>query len=399
MEIIPHIVNPKGKIVFQLIRKYGTISKTQLLRESGLTNSTLTRMLDELCLQRCINEMGLGDSTGGRKPILYQVNPDYAYILGLDISRMHVKLVICDMQLQVKASHTWDMDKQFTPDMLQDQLQQKITKWKKELHINDQQLLGLGIGAVGPLDRHSGYILDPLYFDSPDWHQLNICSMFQQHYDFPVFLDNGANNALLAEYWLHRKQQVDHLLYLHVGVGIRSSMMTDGQIVHGAVDMEGAVGQMIIQSDGLASRDPSGNYGAWESYVGLFALEQKARSSFRQGRISDYFKHIRTEEDITFSSMVQQLNMGDPLMRELFDQSATYFGIGLANMLNILHPQQVILGGPLITAVPSYFLMATETAKQKTYHFPHYQVIFGKGKSGEDAIAIGSAALVIQQVM
>ena len=95
----------KAKDVYEWIRKRGTISKQEIKELSGLTTSTLTRILEELVESRLIVEVGLGDSTGGRPPILYQTNASYAYIFGLDISRVNVKLILCNMHLQKIDSH------------------------------------------------------------------------------------------------------------------------------------------------------------------------------------------------------------------------------------------------------------------------------------------------------
>lgn len=399
MDIQPRLTHAKAKMIYRLIRKHGTVSKAQLGEWCDLTNSTLTRTLEELSQSQIIVETGLGESTGGRRPILYQVNPGYAYVMGLDISRNECRLVLCDMQLHVLSYETWATVDTPTPLELFEKVEAQAKNWQSFYRIGEKQWLGLGIGAVGPLDRKNGKLLEPLYFPSTEWNDVAISRQLSELLQLPVFLDNGANNALLAEYWLSPAQTFDHLLYLHTGVGLRSAMMTNGQIVYGAVDMEGAAGQMVIQANGAMPREREGNFGAWESYATLYALEQQAHDFYKQGRHSRCFEGINHIQEITFPRMVQAHRDNDPLMQELMEQSAVMFGIGLANMLNILHPQQVILGGPLLTSVPAYYTTAVETAKNKTYHFPQYQVVFSPSAFGDEAIAIGSASLVIQQLL
>lgn len=109
------IANPKAKEIYFTVRKHGTVSKQTLLDESGLTISTLTRILDELLSQELLVEVGFGESTGGRRPTLYETNPSYAYLLGLEISRTHAKLVLTDFHLRLLGEHTWSMDAGLTP--------------------------------------------------------------------------------------------------------------------------------------------------------------------------------------------------------------------------------------------------------------------------------------------
>jgi predicted NBD/HSP70 family sugar kinase len=199
---------------------------------------------------------------------------------------------------------------------------------------------------------------------------------------------------LLGEYWMDRSDEYEHLLYVHAGVGIRSAMMSGGKLVYGAVDMEGAVGQMIIQSDGVPHRE-GGNYGCLESYVSTHAVVKEAQSKLKQGRRSRLSEMGMSPEQVDFDQLVEALKAGDSLAGEIFEQTAVYLGIGLANLLNTLHPEKVILGGPLISAHPLIFDVAVETALKKTYYYPVYKAVFSRGALGDEALAVGAAAMVV----
>lgn len=388
----------KVKDVYEWIRKWGTISKQEIKELSGLTTSTLTRILEELVHAGFIVEVGLGDSTGGRPPILYQTNATYSHIFGLDISRGNTKLILCNMHLEKLDDYIWKMNEHMTPEHLLQEVVQ-VTKGMIEKHgLKREAILGMGIGAVGPIDHKRGAIIEPKNFPSSGWEHVEIIALLQDELGLEVFLDSGANTALLGEYWYHATDRLEHLLYVHIGVGIRSSMMVGGKLVYGAVDMEGAAGQMIIQTDGVPPRHASGNYGCWESYTSIYALEQAAISYLKQGRETTLRNKLSCTQEVTLVDLEAALQEGDSLAKEIFTQSASYFGIGLANLLNILHPQKVILGGGLITGNELFYESAKKVAMQKTYYYPTYQVIFEKSKLGEDAVAIGAAAIVIQQL-
>ncbi len=384
--------------MFEWIRKWGTISKQEIKELSGLTTSTITRILEELVDGGFIVEVGLGDSTGGRPPILYQTNATYSYVFGLDISRVNTKLILCNMQLEKIDEYVWKMNEMMTPDYLMQEVIQATIAIIHKHGLKREAILGMGIGAVGPIDHKRGAIIEPKNFPSSGWECVEIIASLQERLGLEVFLDSGANTALLGEYWYHSTDQLEHLLYVHLGVGIRSSMMVGGKLVYGAVDMEGAAGQMIIQTDGIPPRHASGNYGCWESYTSIYALEQAAISYLKQGRESTLRHTISSAREVTLADLELALQDGDSLAQEIFTQSASYFGIGLANVLNILHPQKVILGGSLITGNELFFESAIKVAMQKTYYYPTYQVKFEKSILGDDAVAIGAAALVIQQI-
>lgn len=331
----------KMKHIFALISQHKQLTKQELMDKSGLTSTTLTRVLEDLSTLGMIRADEFAASTGGRPPIIYRINRHYGYLFGLDISRATSKIVLCDGDLNIIDTQAWMMDEQMTPARLLPAIARAIVRMIEKHNIDRQSIIGLGIGAVGPLEREKGLIMNPQHFAAEGWEKVEICRVMQQYTGLHCILDNGANTAILAEYWLNNHEAIEHLLYVHAGVGIRSAIIVGGEIVYGAVDMEGAAGQMIIHCD-----DPHSSYRSWESFV----------------------------------------------------SSPNYFGVGLANMLNILHPQKVILGGPVITHDPDYYEEAIRVALHNTYHAPTYQVIFEKSQLGEDAVALGAAVLLMKQM-
>ncbi|WP_036605033.1 ROK family protein [Paenibacillus assamensis] len=392
------IPSSKAREIFRRIRQKHEISKNDLLTKSGLTVSTLTRVLEELSAAGLIEESGFGASTGGRRPILYRTRASYGYCFGLDISRTTSRLAIVDAAGQKIDSISWTMTEHMTPSALIDYVVEQIQLWVAKYRIPHEQCIGLGIGAVGTLDRFTGIIENPQWFYAPGWNDVPIGAELEHRLRIPVLLDNGANTAIIAESWSNRTKGVRYMLYVHAGVGLRSAMMADGKLIHGATDMEGSLGQMIIQADGIPHRTPGGNYGCLDSYATIYAIEREAISKLRTGRPSRLQSVIQLGEAVTFRHIIEALHQQDTLATEIVSQAATYFGIGLANLLNVLHPEKVILGGPLMTSNDLFFYTATQTAIRRTYHYPSYQVVFSKGTYGEEAIAIGAALLVLDNL-
>lgn len=392
------IKTTKAKQVFAEIRKQKKIIKMDLVKNTGFKSTTLTRILEELLDEKLIIEAGYGFSTGGRKPILYSINPTYAYVLGLDLSRTYSKLVLCDLHLNIIDSTKWEMTEMMSPTNFIHYVREATCKILKKNRISYTNVLGMGIGAVGPLDQKMGIILEPLHFPSEGWLNVKICAELEEVLRIPVKMDNGANTAILGEYWTSEYIHYQQLVYIHIGIGIRSSMMSSGQVIYGATDMEGSIGQMIIQTDGLTPLNGHyGNYGALESYTTIQAIEQKGRSLLKQGRES-YLNKLTAPDDVDYNHIINAIKEKDPLATEIIAEAATYFGIGLANILNILHPEKVILGGPLITNLNLYYETAVKVAQKKTYYYPTYQPSFSRSKLGESSLAIGAAAMMINEI-
>ncbi|MUT66537.1 ROK family protein [Paenibacillus sp. NEAU-GSW1] len=380
------------KQVYDYIARNGIVSKSELMGQFELKSNSMTRLLEELIEEKWLQEKGLGDSTGGRPPILYETNAHYGYMFGLEISRIYSSMGLYDLHMNRLSLVRWTMDETMTPDVFMDRVHDAVQSFFAEHQLSADRILGMGVGAVGPLDREQGLIVDPLYFPATGWRNLPICKLLEQRLGFPVLLDNGANAALIGEHWALRSEQYQHMLYLHAGAGLRSAVMSGGKLVYGATDTEGAVGQMIIQTGSDARLRDSGNYGAWEAYVSVQALESqvKARGKMLSGDAA--------EEQIHFESMVRSLADGDPDVTDIFNQAAYYLGIGLANLINVLHPEKVIVGGALLNAHESVYDTAIRVAEENTYYYPRYKPLFSKGVLKEEAVAAGAAVMVLKQL-
>lgn len=385
------LYTPSSKmLIYSLIAEAGSITKAELQHKTLIKSSTLTRLLDEMLEQHLIEAADLGPSRGGRRPILYRITPDYGYIFGLEVSRIHSSLGLFDMQLNPKSLIHWHMDEGMTPERFKEYVLRHMRMFLRDHQIAPERIQGLGIGAVGPLNRSTGTILNPQYFPARGWSDVPICQWFQEETGFRTILENGVNSALIGEQWSLRHENIQHVLYVHAGVSLRSAMMSHGRIVHGAMDMEDAIGQMIVQAGGLRLNN-TGNYGALEAYASIEAMEQKAQSDAKMGRALFRQQKELPPEQINFDVLIQALKASEPYAVELFSQSASYFGIGLSNLIHIFQPEKVILGGALIHSNTMYYNTAIQIASANTGYNAQYKPQFTKGQLMEAASVTGAA--------
>nr|WP_139998995.1 ROK family protein [Paenibacillus paridis] len=381
------------KQVFDYIIRNGLVSKAALMERLTVTSTSLSRLLEELLSDGLILASELGRSTGGRKPILYRVNPGHRAVFGLEISRFSSSIGLYDLNLKPLAFERWKMDEHMTPERLLSKIADMAERMMSECGVEREKVIGIGIGAVGPLSREDGIMLQPRYFPADGWSNVPICEWLQERLGLSALLDNGANTAIIGEHWALRSEEVKHMVYVHAGVGLRTAMLSNGQIVRGAVDMEGSFGQMIIQTDGPRLGD-EGNYGALEALVSIPALEKKIRSQLKLGRTS--LLSGFPPEEVQFEALQKAFIQKDALVTEQFLQTATYLGIGIANLINILHPEAVILGGPLVKVHKTIYETVIQVARSNIYYSQQYEPKFTQGQLTEDAVTAGAAIMVLQ---
>lgn len=388
-------LNEEARNIFGLVQKQGPLTKNRLVQITGMKLTTLNRIMEPLEASGFLVENGTEESSGGRKPSLYSINSNKYVSIGIDISRTYAQVLITSIDMEIKYKKLIAMDESCTPQKTVNDLSLVITEAIENLKLQKQSVLGIGIGTVGPLDRSKGVIINPVNFPAPGWNNVPIKSMVEDKLGLPVFIDNGANTSVLAEYLFGKGKNYGNTSYFICGVGIRTGAISSGIIVRTINDTEDAFGHMVIDVDG--DKCTCGNYGCIECYSSIPSITNKFVSAMKKGRNSIVIKPV---DQINYLDICSAAANGDELAREIIISAATIFGAGLANYINLLSPGLVILSGPLISHSELFYMICTETALKKYYSKAEHKVYFSKGGCfGDNAISLGAAAMVIEKLL
>lgn len=386
-------LNENSKLLLSIIQKNGPITKNKLLDLSKMTLSTLQRAIKLLIENKIVSESAIGESTGGRRPSLYDINPNGFYVIGVDMSRSYTRLVITNFNLsEVKKEIMLPV---LPPLEMINLISESINKILKDLSIDKLSILGIGIGTIGPLDREKGVILNTRNLSTKEWINFPIRDSIEKELRVPTFIDNGANSAVLGEYLFRTDKEIKSIAYFNCGIGIRTGIVSCGNLIRTATDTEDSFGHMIIDMDGeLCS---CGNYGCVEAYSSILKITESFISKVKMGRKLNSSKLL---EEISYIDICSMAEMGDELAKEVITNSATIFGLALSNYLNLLNPEMAILSGPLINHSNMFYEIAISVAGKKHYTKDRNKVAFSKGgKFKENSMALGSAAMVIEELL
>jgi predicted NBD/HSP70 family sugar kinase len=388
-------LNFESKKILDIIIKKDAITKSEILSLTKLKLTTLNRFLQPLEDLNFVEQIGVAESSGGRKPSLYSVKADCFYIFGIDISRTYTQIVLVNMKMKIVYKERFIMDETSSPQNIVLLLLKTIEKTLLDFKISHEKVLGIGVGAVGPIDRAKGIIKNPVNFASIYWNNVPIKSMFEAKFDFPVFLDNGSNTAILAEYNFGVGRDFKNIAYFNCGIGIRSGTITLGVITRAINDGEDAFGHMVIDVDGDLCT--CGNYGCIECYSSINSITKKFVSEVKKGRTTYVSKLL---DEINYKDITKAAEENDPLSKEIIINAAGIMGAGLANYINLLNPKIIILSGPLIKHSRLFYDTCINVANKKNFLRGSCQVFFHKeGSFGEDAISIGAATMVVEKFL
>jgi glucokinase len=217
--------------------------------------------------------------------------------------------------------------------------------------VPDAEIVGVGIGAPGPLDTRAGIVL---LTPNLGWVDMPLRQRIHDGLKLPAALDNDANCAVLGEWWRGAAQGSRFAVGLTIGTGIGGGLILDGRLYHGASDIAGEVGHMTIDSTGR--RCKCGNYGCLEAYASGPAIALRAVEALESGAESSLLSYVGGDQTrITAQTVYQAANDGDDLAREVVRDTAKFLGAGVANLVNIFNPEIVVICGGVTLAGDQLF--------------------------------------------
>lgn len=217
-----------------------------------------------------------------------------------------------------------------------------------------RKVVGIGVGIPGPVDSKKGIIPVSPHLDG--WNGMPLQRWMEKRFEVPVVLANDANAAALGEKCFGQGRGLRDFIYMTVSTGIGGGIVANGQLVEGASYVAGEVGHMTIVPEGDACK--CGKLGCLEAYASGTAMAHFAQELFRKGKKSKTIERLAEGGPITAKVLGQAVKKRDPVALEVYERAGYYLGIGIANLLNILNPQKVILGGGVMKSAPSVFWRA-----------------------------------------
>jgi predicted NBD/HSP70 family sugar kinase len=386
------------KLVYNLIRKFGPVTKSNIIKKTGLKQTTCTRLIDDLLKEELIKESGFAASSGGRKPIMYDINEKLFYSIGIDLSRTFTKVILLDVRLNPLAAESLPITENTTPGDAIQFMHHAINQMLAEQKVTKNQLVGIGVGSVEPLDREKGIMTDPLHFPNEKWKNVPIVDALKEKWDTIVLLDSGINAAVLAEYQIGLSGSVGNMTYMIAGMGIRTGVIVNHHLlkVRPPYFSRFGDGHMVIHPEGR--RCICGNNGCLHTYSTIPALKTEVMQ--KRNGVKDQGSQDRKSEQITLEWIQSSLATGDRVVIEVIEELGYYTGIGIANMMTVLFSDYVVLGGPMFHKLDQFYNIVVKTATERLNGlYPGYDIRFRKGKLGENATAIGAGSMVFDHYL
>lgn len=339
-------------LVINTIIKYGPISRTELRDRVGLTAATVINITNDLLERNILLQEGLAAaSSKGRKALMLNVNPTAFYTLGVSLSTRRLRVGLANFQGQIVDHVDVTIRNTITPEEAVDLIQQNVQMLVEKHQVPTEKLVGVGVAAPGPLDTHTGLITVPP--DLPNWRNVPLQKLLEERLQLPVRVDNETNAAALAECFAggDEKEFVFFISMFRLGVG--GGLVLNGEPLLGFHGSAGEVGHLLVQPGGR--KCGCGSRGCLEAMISEDALLEAAAAG-GAGEIS-------LEELFTRSK-----NM-DPVCYAVVKQAADYLTMAICDVVHMVSPSRIVLGGPLAEMSPQLADLAFRQVHSRSY--PH----------------------------
>lgn len=377
-------------LVIDQLRKNGPISRTEIAKQTKLGLSTVTKIMDSLLKQNLVQEMGQGDSSGGRKPIVVDFNYNYGYCIGIRVVKQGFILSVTDLRPAVKSNIRLSFPDNAPVEDVVPVLIEGIGSLIEEENRSGAPCLGIGIGLSGLVNVETGELICSTLHG---WNRINFRTLLEDRFDVPVFVDNDVNLYTLAEIMYGYGQLVRDFVVVAIGVGFGAGFALNGTLYRGAFGSAGEIGHTVLVPNGNLCH--CGQKGCLETYVNDNYIIETARRQLMWMKESLLYDK---RDGLKVTDVFDAARAGDRCAQQVLMNMGQNLGLGLLNLVNSLNPRAIILTGEHLP-VAGCFLPVAQAILQESYLAKYEPAVELRiSELGEDAWQIGAAAMVINEL-
>lgn len=365
-------------LLLNILRREGALSRTQLTEISGLSGGTVSQIITELLQHQWILEVGAGEYTGGRRQVPLKLNPTIGYAIGIKVMENRVVCAVTNFEAHILHYHEATITTDGTPEILCDTLAKIIQAVITSSGFEHHQFLGVGVGIAGVIYAESGVIHYSPFFG---WKDVPLAEMLQARIHLTVTVENDVNTLTLSEHLFGAGRHHREVVVVTVGRGIGMGMILNGELYRGFKGGTGELGHIVID----AKRSQQGLDGTLENIASDPAILQ-AYADQSGKSVPD----IKTLANAAIN--------GDEYAEALLSMSGDYIGMAIANAINILAPEMVIISGEGLVAGDYRLTPLLNAMRKHTFNglLDHVEIVIEP--TTDKAWARGAASLVISKV-
>lgn len=362
------------QLVLRALHDHSPMSRADLARLTGLTRTSVGDLVGTLIADGLIEEVGRGRSSGGKSPILLQVDPDGRHVIGLDLGEEQLSGAVVNLRGEILRSIHLPIEGRSG-----DATFELVLQLVDALRADDRSpLLGIGIGAPGIIDTSTGTVR---WSVNLDWAEFRLGPLLEQRFGTAVVVANDSHAAALAELTFFRRPRPNNLIVIKVGRGIGAGIILNGQLFQGDGYGAGEFGHVSMGSAGVACR--CGRNGCLETMTSMPALVAAST-------VAD--PGIRGVGDLVNAYLT-----GEPAIRRIVLDAASELGVAIGWLIGVLNVRHVLLVGPIAEFGEGWLGEVRRSARSSVLGLIADDTQVEFGHVHDDVVVLGASALLMEQ--
>jgi predicted NBD/HSP70 family sugar kinase len=378
--------------ILDLIRSGGVVSRVDLVETSGLTAASITRIVKILIAEGLVIETGYGDSTGGKRPTLLELNARSRYAIGLSLDDARLTYVVTDLAGSLVGRLVSAGLGKTYPATVISRIQEELGVLLTQLDIRRSDVVGVGVAGAGRLDTSGGVLRTSL--NAADWEDFAVQEALEAASGFTVILENDAACAALGEFWAGRIPATQDFATLYMATGIGVGLVIKGSVYGGTSSNAGEIGHMIIDINGPDCW--CGSRGCLEMLAAPLSVVQRALTN---KALAETLKlsGLPSELRMDFALIARAAAQGDAACVELIEESAVYLAKALISLTNLVDLDHLYLAGPGFADAGSiYYRIIRDQLERLAFMRSVHPVHVELSEVGLESAALGAAAVALQ---
>lgn len=379
------------KMIISIFANQGNATIADLGRELNLSTPKVTNLVNDLIEEGLVEDYGKIDSTGGRKPNLYGLTADSGFFIGVEVKRHHINIGLLDFRKNlIRFSGKLPFQLSNTQESL-DTLCQLIDQNIKELPVQKEKILGLGINLSGRINYATGYSYSFFNFSEDP-----LSKILEQRIGIKTYIENDSRAMAYGEFSSGVVSGEKNILFINLDHGIGLGIVINGQLYYGKSGFAGEFGHIPFFNNEIICH--CGKKGCLETEASGQALKRMVIKKIEEGSTTAISRKHKKPEDIQLEDIIDAALNEDVLAIELIEEVGEKLGKGIATLINLFNPELVVLGGAMAQAQDYIRLPVKSAINKYSLSLVNSDTQLKTSALGVKAGAVGACLLVRNKI-
>jgi len=384
------IREPNEVRILRLVRDSGEISRVEIANACDLNKAYVTELVAKLIKAGFLETSGKDEANPkvGRKRILLRFVPLAGLVAGVDLGMTHTTVVLTDLNATILQRRTFAHAVETPAREVLSRVIETITSLLGEAGFPQSRLVGIGLGVQGLIDYKTNRLT--ISHNKKSWEGESLSDQLEAHFRVPMYVENDVKAMTVGEYLLGAAKGTKNLVNLFIGDGLGAGIMIHGRLHRGFTSSAGEIGYTeLVPSSHYREHFPL-LYNGQTIFGQILTDANLVRSYARKKNIP--------EEQLSVISIADREANGENLAREIIEECASLLSLLCINLINLLNPELILIGGKLAQSSPALISLLRAKIHTDALSVPAEAVQVRATAHGGEAVALGATSLVLYEM-